>query len=73
MSTKNKVATTVKVEGTLYDDFKVLGVRHKHTLQALVEKTIYRYVNDEKFRNELNNFILPVTSEAELNVTSSAA
>lgn len=58
----NKVATTVKVESALYDQFKIFGIRHKLTLQGLVEKTIYRYVNEDGFRNELNEFIIPVTS-----------
>ena len=71
MATKNKVATTVKVENTLYDEFKVLGVRYKLTLQGLVEKTVYRYVREEIFRNELNSFTLPYIS-ASLVVTSSS-
>jgi hypothetical protein len=54
---KNKVATTVKVETTLYDEFKILGVHHKLTLQSLVEKTVFRYVKDEVFRNDINNYI----------------
>ena len=53
---KNKVATTVKIEPELYDDFKVLGVRHKLTLQGLVEKTVWRYVKEEVFRVDMNNF-----------------
>lgn len=61
MSTK-KVATTVKVENTLYDQFKIFGIRHKLTLQGLVEKTIYRYVNEDKFRDDINSFVLPVSS-----------
>lgn len=70
---KNKVATTVKVESTLYDDFKILGVRHKLTLQGLVERTVYRYVNEEAFRDGINNFILPVTSGAAFATSSSLA
>lgn len=58
----NKVATTVKVENTLYDQFKIFGIRHKLTLQGLVEKTIYRYVNEDVFRTEINEFVIPVTS-----------
>jgi predicted DNA-binding ribbon-helix-helix protein len=58
----NKVATTVKVENALYDQFKIFGIRHKLTLQGLVEKTIYRYVNEDAFRNEMNEFVIPVTS-----------
>lgn len=61
MSTQTKVATTVKVESTLYDDFKVLGIRHKLSLQGLVEKTVFRYVREDVFRSEMNNFLLPIT------------
>jgi len=61
MNTKNKVATTVKVQESLYDEFKVLGVRHKLTLQGLVERSVYRYVNEETFRDSINCFILPVS------------
>jgi hypothetical protein len=59
MNTKNKVATTIKIPDTLYDEFKVLGVRHKLTLQGLIEKTVYRYVKEEGFRNDINNFTIP--------------
>ena len=57
-----KVATTVKVENTLYDQFKILGIRHKLTLQGLVEKTVFRYVNEDTFRDEINGFVLPVSA-----------
>ena len=73
MANKNKVATTVKVENTLYDEFKVLGVRYKLTLQGLVEKTVYRYVREEIFRNELNSFTLPYVSASIVVTTSSLA
>ena len=65
----NRVATTVKVENALYDDFKVLGVRHKLTLQGLVEKTIFRYVDEETFRVEMNNFNLPIVLGAILTAS----
>lgn len=60
-----RVSTTVKVEETLYNEFKVLGVRHKLSLQGLVERVIYRYVREDDFRDTVNNFILPITSGAE--------
>ena len=66
MIQKNKVATTVKVESSLYDEFKVLGVRHKLTLQALIERTVYRYVNEESFRDGINNFSLPITTSTSV-------
>lgn len=70
MTMKNKVATTVKVENTLYDEFKVLGVRHKISLQGLVEKTIFRYVNDIEFQTTMNNFIIPVTGLSAVTTSS---
>lgn len=70
----SKIATTVKIENNLYDNFKILGVRHKLTLQGLVEKTVFRYVNEEKFREGINNFIFPVISGGvDLSTTSSIA
>jgi hypothetical protein len=71
MSQKKKVPTTVKIEEQLYNDFKVLGIRHKLTLQALLERSIYRYVNEEDFRKEINNFSPPVVGS--LAETGSAA
>lgn len=59
---KDKIATTVKIEPTLYDEFKVLGIRCRLTLQGLVERCVYRYVKEESFRTEVNNFTVPVTS-----------
>jgi hypothetical protein len=60
MNTKNRVATTVKVDSTMYDELKIFGVRYKLTLQGLVEKTVYRYVNEETFRDAMNSFTMPV-------------
>jgi hypothetical protein len=68
-----RVSTTVKVEETLYNEFKVLGVRHRLSLQGLVERIIYRYVKEEDFRDAINNFILPITSGAEFPSRLSAS
>lgn len=70
MNTKNKVATTIKIPDTLYDEFKVLGVRHKLTLQGLIEKTVYRYVKEEGFRNDINKFIIPTLSTTSFATSS---
>ncbi len=59
-----RTSTTVKIENTLYNEFKFLGVTHKVTLQNIVERCIYRYVKDEEFRNITNNFILPMIPES---------
>lgn len=66
-----RVSTTVKVEETLYNEFKVLGVRHKLTLQGIAEKAIYLYVNNNEFREIINSFIFPTTSGSEFPQTCS--
>ncbi len=68
---KDKVATTVKVENALYDEFKILGVRYKLTLQGLVEKTVFRYVKEEVFRNDMNAFA--ISTFVSSSVTASLA
>lgn len=68
---KEKVATTVKVKNALYDEFKILGVRYKLTLQGLVEKTVFRYVKEEVFRNDMNAFT--ISTFVSSSVTASLA
>ena len=69
---KNKVSTTVKIDRELYNEFKIFGVRHNLTLQDLMDKIIYRYVNEDTFRDTINNFIIPTTTTfVELQPTSS--
>jgi hypothetical protein len=69
----NKIATTIKITPDLYDNFKILGVRHKITLQKLIERTIYRYVNEEVFRNDINNFYIPMILTSSYIPSSSLA
>jgi len=57
-----KIATTVKVENDLYDEFKILGVKGKVTLQSLVEKCVFRYVREVTFRTDIDAFSLPKLS-----------
>ena len=62
MANTNKVPTTVKIDAGLYDDLKILRVRHKFTLQHFVEKCIFLYVHDEGFKRMVNDFSLPILS-----------
>ena len=59
---KKKIATTVKIPESLYDDFKILGVRSKISLQTLVEKCVNLFVQDEQFRGIVNSYSIPVLS-----------
>lgn len=73
---KNRTATTVKIDKDLYEKFKILGIRYRLTLQDLVEKCIFRYVTEESFRDENNNYSIPqetnnVSLEIENNTSLS--
>jgi hypothetical protein len=62
MKVTNKIATTVKMDPSLYDELKVLSIRHKFTLQSFVEKCTYLFINDSNFRDSINNFQVPLLS-----------
>ena len=47
--------TSVKVNDTLFDEFKVLCVRTKFSLQKLVDRSIHLYLTDDEYRKQLHN------------------
>ena len=49
--------TSVKVDGDLFDEFKVLCVRTKFSLQKLTDRCMHRYVVDEEFRKAMHNYL----------------
>jgi hypothetical protein len=51
---KNKL-TSVKVNEELFEEFKVLCVRTKFSLQKLVDRSIHLYLTDDDFRKKLHN------------------
>jgi hypothetical protein len=55
METKKRVITSVKIPDNLYEDFKIMNVRTKMNLQDLVERTIYLYLTEGKFRETIHN------------------
>lgn len=62
MKNSNKVSTTIKVDKALYDDLKILSVRHRFTLQSFVEKCVYLYVHTDAFKAVVNEFNIPLLS-----------
>jgi hypothetical protein len=60
---KDRIATTVKVEPSIYDEMKVLGVRHKISLQSFVDRCIFLYLKETEvsgsFRDIVNNTFPP--------------
>lgn len=50
----SKKLTSVKVEEELLQQFKEQCVRHKFSLQKLVDRAIYLYLTEEEFKNKLH-------------------
>jgi hypothetical protein len=50
---ENKL-TSVKVSEELFEEFKVLCVRTKFSLQKLVDRSIHMYLTDDDFRKEIH-------------------
>jgi fructose-bisphosphate aldolase class 1 len=73
---KNNSITTVKVDKSLYESFKIKNIKNKFYLQDLVNRCMYLYMNDETFRNKIYNFNIPILSEESqltiLNFTGSS-
>ena len=49
----DKKITTVKVISDLYNDFKRLNIDSGFSLQKLVNRSMFLYVNDDKFQNTI--------------------
>ena len=48
--------TSVKILQNLYDKFKTETVNTKMTLQKLTNRTVDRFLQDEKFREEIETY-----------------
>ena len=50
--------TTVKILKNVYSKFKRLSFESDITLQKSVNRAVDKYVEDEDFRNEINDYTL---------------
>ena len=55
MADETKKLTSVKVDKSLWEDFKVECVRRKFSFQKLSERAIDLYLSDEEFRRQITN------------------
>ena len=55
MSKKDMTLTSVNVQSELFEDFKMSCVKHKFSLQKLVDRTIHLYLTDDEFRKSIHN------------------
>ena len=58
---KNTKLTSVKILASLYEQFKLNTVNTKMTLQKLTNRSVDKFLTDEKFKEEIetyNNLII---------------
>ena len=53
---KNTKLTSVKIIEELYQKFKLNTVNTKMTLQKLTNRSVDRFLTDEKFREEIETY-----------------
>ena len=53
---KNTKLTSVKILEHLYERFKLNTVNTKMTLQKLTNRSVDRFLQDEKFREEIETY-----------------
>ena len=53
---KNTKLTSVKIIESLYEQFKLNTVNTKMTLQKLTNRSVDRFLTDEKFRKEIETY-----------------
>ena len=53
---KNTKLTSVKIIESLYERFKLNTVNTKMTLQKLTNRSVDRYLTDEKYREEIETY-----------------
>jgi len=57
MNQDNTKLTTVKILKDVYSSFKKVSFDSDVTLQKLVNRTVERYVTDDEFRQEMNEYL----------------
>ena len=53
---KNTKLTSVKILASLYEQFKLNTVNTKMTLQKLTNRSVDRFLTDEKYREEIETY-----------------
>lgn len=55
MAKTNEKLTSVKVDRSIFEDFKVACLQDQITLHKLVNTSLVLYLNDEEFRSKVKN------------------
>ena len=48
--------TTVKIIKDIYSSFKRISFDSNITLQKLVNRSVHKYINEDEFRDDVNNY-----------------
>jgi hypothetical protein len=49
--------TSVKVSEELFEEFRISCVKHKFSLQKLVDRSMFLYLTNEDFKKQIHNHI----------------
>lgn len=52
---KSDILTTVRLQDTLFEDFKQEALKNKITMRNLLERAMFLYLTDESFKRTINN------------------
>lgn len=52
---KGDILTTVRLQDTLFEDFKAEAIRNKITMRNLLERSMFLYMTDPDFKKVINN------------------
>ena len=52
---KGDILTTVRLQDTLFNNFKLEAVRNKITMRNLLERSMFLYLTDSEFKKTINN------------------
>ena len=55
MRSSEQKLTSVKVNPDQFEEFKILSIKYKGSLNKLVDVCMNLYINDEEFRKMVNN------------------
>ena len=59
------ILTTVKIIKDVYSKFKKISFDSNITLQKLVNRSLNKYIEEDGFRNEINNYVELQTSGSQ--------
>ena len=55
MASKDQQLTNVKINKTLFEQFKVECIKRKFSFQKLSERAIHLYLTEEEFRKQVHS------------------